>query len=53
MFVLLSCNEQQIWQEIESGKTIKVFPKKFNITNSSNYVYKWSKPIGKNESKMD
>ena len=27
MFVLLSCNEQQIWQEIESGKTIKVFPK--------------------------
>ncbi|MAZ68064.1 MAG: hypothetical protein CMG49_01555 [Candidatus Marinimicrobia bacterium] len=53
MFVLLSCNEQQIWQEIESGKTIKVFPKKFNITNSSNYIYKWSKPIGKNESKMD
>ena len=53
MFVLLSCNEQQIWQEIESGKTIKVFPKKLNITNSSNYIYKWSKPIGKNESKMD
>ena len=53
MFVMLSCNEQQIWQEIESGKTIKVFPKKFNITNSSNYIYKWSKPIGKNESKMD
>ena len=53
MFVLLSCNEQQIWQEIESGKTIKVFPKKFNITNSSNYIYKWSKPTGKNESKMD
>ena len=53
MFVLLSCNEQQIWQEIESGKTIKVFPKKFKITNSSNYIYKWSKPFGKNESKMD
>ena len=26
MFVVLSCSEKQVWQEIETGKTIKVFP---------------------------
>ena len=26
MFVMLSCSEKQVWQEIETGKTIKVSP---------------------------
>ena len=43
--VVLSCSEQQIWQEIESGKTVKVFSKGFNV-NNTNYIFKWSKPIG-------
>jgi len=52
-FVILSCSEQQIWQEIESGKTIKVTSKNFKINNSSNYIYKWSKPISKNGAQLD
>ena len=43
--VILSCSEQQIWQEIETGKTIKVLSQGFQV-NNTNYIYKWSKPIG-------
>ncbi len=42
-FVILSCSEQQIWQEIESGKTIKVESQNFKLNNSANYIYKWYK----------
>ena len=52
-FVILSCSEQQIWQEIESGKTVKVTSKNFKINNSSNYIYKWSKPISKDGARLD
>ena len=52
-FVILSCSEQQIWQEIESGKTVKVTSKNFKINNSSNYIYKWSKPISKDSAQLD
>ena len=52
-FVILSCSEQQIWQEIESGKTIKVTSENFKINNSSNYIYKWSKPITRDGAKLD
>ena len=52
-FVILSCSEQQIWQEIESGKTIKITPRNFNISNSTNYIYKWSKPIALDDAKLD
>ena len=52
-FVILSCSEQQIWQEIESGKTVKVISKNFKINNSSNYIYKWSKPISKDSAQLD
>ena len=52
-FVLLSCSEQQIWQEIESGKTIKVESQNFKLNNSANYVYKWSKPISDNNAKLN
>ena len=52
-FVILSCSEQQIWQEIESGKTVKVTSRKFKINNSSNYIYKWSKPISKDDAQLD
>ena len=49
MFVMLSCSEKQVWQEIETGKTIKVFPEELK-SNNSDYIYKWSKPIGPNGS---
>ena len=52
-FVLLSCSEQQIWHEVESGKTIKVKPKNFKVNNSINYIYKWSKPLSKENAKLD
>ena len=52
-FVLLSCSEQQIWQEVESGKTIKIISQNFKIDNSTNYIYKWSKPIARNNAKLD
>ena len=52
-FVLLSCSEQQIWQEIESGKTIKITSRNFKINNSTNYIYKWSKPIAGNDAELD
>ena len=52
-FVILSCSEQQIWQEIESGKTIKITSRNFKLNNSTNYIYKWSKPIGKENAKLD
>ena len=45
--VILSCSEKQVWQELEAGKTIKVFSQGFQV-NNSNYIYKWSKPIGPN-----
>ena len=51
-FVILSCSEKQAWQEVESGKTIKVFSQGFQV-NNSNYIYKWSKPIGPNGSQSD
>jgi len=51
-FVILSCSEKQVWQEVESGKTIKVFSKGFQV-NNTNYIYKWSKPIGPKNSKSD
>ena len=50
--VVLSYSEQQIWQEIESGKTIKVFSKGFNV-NNTNYIFKWSKPIGPNNAELN
>lgn len=52
-FVLLSCSEQQIWQEIESGKTIKVESQNFKLSNSANYIYKWSKPISDNNAELN
>ena len=52
-FVILSCSEKQIWQEIESGKTIKVTSQNFKINNSTNYIYKWSKPISSDNAKLD
>ena len=52
-FVILSCSEQQIWQEVESGKTIKIISQNFKIDNSTNYIYKWSKPISDNNAKLD
>ena len=52
-FVILSCSEQQIWQEIESGKTIKITSRKFKLNNSTNYIYMWSKPIGKENAKKE
>ncbi|MBI45729.1 MAG: hypothetical protein CMG66_06175 [Candidatus Marinimicrobia bacterium] len=52
MFVLLSCNEKQIWQEIETGKTIKIFPESINI-NNQDYIYKWSIPKGPENSNFD
>tara|TARA_B110000116_G_C16723450_1_gene530263 strand:+ start:274 stop:933 length:660 start_codon:yes stop_codon:yes gene_type:complete len=51
-FVILSCSEKQVWQELESGKTIKVFSQGFQV-NNSNYIYKWSKPIGPDNSQSD
>ena len=50
--VILSCSEQQIWQEIETGKTVKVFSKGFNI-NNTNYIFKWSKPTGSENSESN
>lgn len=52
-FVLLSCSEQQIWQEIESGKTIKITSRNFKVNNSTNYIYKWSKPIAGDNAELD
>ncbi len=52
MFVVLSCSEKQVWQEIETGKTIKVFPESLK-SKDSNYVYKWSKPIGPEGAKFE
>tara|TARA_X000001036_G_C20636144_1_gene789164 strand:+ start:1027 stop:1644 length:618 start_codon:yes stop_codon:yes gene_type:complete len=52
-FVILSCSEQQIWQEIESGKTIKVESQNFKLNNSANYIYKWSKPISDDNAKLN
>ena len=43
--VIVSCQETQIWQEIEVGKTIKINSKKFK-SDSKNFIYNWSKPIG-------
>jgi len=51
-FVILSCSEKQVWQEVEAGKTIKVFSQGFQV-NNSNYIYKWSKPIGSQNSQSD
>ena len=48
--VISSCSEQQLWQEIEIGKTFKVTSDNFKL-NSTNYIYKWSKPIGSKQSK--
>ena len=45
MLVIVSCQEKQIWQEIEVGKTIKIESSVFNLENN-NYIYNWSKPIG-------
>ena len=45
MLVIVSCQEKQIWQEIEVGKTIKIESNSFNLENN-NYIYNWSKPIG-------
>ena len=45
MLVIVSCQEKQIWQEIEIGKTIKIESNNFNLENN-NYIYNWSKPIG-------
>jgi len=50
MFVMSSCSEKQVWQEVETGKTIKVFSDGFRL-NSTNYIYKWSKPAGPEGSK--
>jgi len=47
--VISSCSEQQLWQEIEAGKTFKVVSNNFKL-NNTNYIYKWSKPIGSEES---
>ena len=47
--VVSSCSEQQLWQEIEIGKTFKVTSNNFKL-NNTNYIYKWSKPIGLEES---
>jgi len=52
MFVMLSCSEKQVWQEIETGKTIKVFPTKLKSDNPE-YIYKWSKPVGPEGSSFD
>jgi len=52
MFVMLSCSEKQVWQEIETGKTIKVFPEKLQSDNID-YTYKWSKPVGEDGAKFD
>ena len=52
MFVMLSCSEKQVWQEVETGKTVKVFSSEFKL-NSTNYIYKWSKPIGPEDSKSN
>jgi len=52
MFVMLSCSEKQVWQEIETGKTIKVFPEGLK-SNNTDYIYKWSKPIGPEGSNFD
>ena len=43
--VIVSCQETQIWQEIEVGKTVKIKSKKFKADNK-NFIYNWSKPIG-------
>ena len=52
MFVVLSCSEKQVWQEIETGKTIKVFPESLK-SKDPNYVYKWSKPVGPEGAKFE
>jgi len=52
MFVVLSCSEKQAWQEIETGKTIKVFPETLGSKNPD-YTYKWSKPTGPDGSKFE
>ena len=51
MFVVLSCSEKKVWQEIETGKTIKIFPTE--LTSSPDYIYKWSKPIGPKDGSLD
>ena len=38
MLVIVSCQEKQIWQEIEVGKTIKIESSNFNLENN-NYIY--------------
>ena len=43
--VIVSCQETQIWQEIEVGKTVKIQSKKFKADNNK-FTYNWSKPIG-------
>ena len=43
--VIVSCQETQIWQEIEVGKTVKIQSKKFKAENKK-FTYNWSKPIG-------
>ena len=40
--VTVSCQETQIWQEIEVGKTVKIKSKKFK-TDNKNLIYNWSK----------
>ena len=52
MLVLLSSSEKQIWQEIETGKTIKIFPESINTSNQD-YIYKWSVPDGPENSDFD
>ena len=39
--VIVSCQETQIWQEIEVGKTVKVQSKKFK-SDYKNFIYNWS-----------
>ena len=51
-FVVISCSETQVWQEIETGKTVKVFSGGFSV-NNTNYIYKWSKPIGPENSESN
>ena len=48
MLVIVSCQETQIWQEIEIDKTVKIKSDLFSSDNT-NYIFNWSKPIGNSE----
>ena len=48
MLVIVSCQETQIWQEIEIDKTVKIKSDVFSSDNT-NYIFNWSKPIGNSE----